>query len=100
MDDVLATALSGLAVVLGSMLLITGCCLLLRRFAQRARPAPPEPAQDDPVLIAVLAAAAAEALGSPVVIHRVRLAPRPDAERWSRAGRMDIMSSHRVGPRR
>jgi uncharacterized iron-regulated membrane protein len=100
MEDVLAIALSGLTVVLGSMLLLTGCCALLRRVARRAAPQAPDSAAEDPALIAVIAAAAAEALGSRVVIHRVRLLARPDAERWSRAGRMDIMSSHRVGPRR
>jgi hypothetical protein len=104
MTDVLATALAGLAVVLGSMLLITAACLVLRRISQRpppvGAPTPAAPARPDPALVAVLAAAAAEALGRRVIVHRVRPAPRPDADSWSRAGRMDIMSSHRVGPQR
>jgi len=49
---------------------------------------------------AVLAAAAAAALEAPVVLHQVHVYRGPAADQWSRAGRMDIMVSHRVEPRR
>lgn len=55
----------------------------------------------DPETLAVLAAAAAAALGSPVVVHRVHAGtPVRAQETWSRAGRLDIMVSHRLGPGR
>jgi len=54
---------------------------------------------DDPELIAVLAAAAHAALGARVRIHQVHLR-QPSVETWARAGRMDIMFSHRVDPKR
>jgi hypothetical protein len=50
-------------------------------------------------VIAVLTAAAAIALDAPVVLHQARVYSA-EAERWSRAGRMDIMVSHSIGPRR
>ena len=51
---------------------------------------------DDDTL-AVLAAAAYTALGAPVRIHRVHVHGEPAGQAWERAGRMDIMVSHRVG---
>lgn len=51
-------------------------------------------------LVAVLAAAAHAALGRPVKIHRVHVGRFPGQETWSRAGRLDIMVSHRVAPPR
>jgi hypothetical protein len=50
-------------------------------------------------MAAVLAAAVAEVLGPRVRVHRVHV-HRGEADRWSRAGRMDVMVSHRVGPTR
>ena len=54
----------------------------------------------DPQLVAVLAAAAAEALGRAVRVHRVHIHREHASELWSRAGRMDIMVSHQVERRK
>ena len=54
----------------------------------------------EPELLAVIAGAAREALQAPVRVHRVHVHRGPVIERWSRAGRMDIMISHRVEPKR
>ena len=72
--------------------------LYVMRWAGRRNPSvAPEGAQEpDPQLVAVLAAAAAEALGQAVVIHHVHIHRERATELWSRAGRMDIMVSHRV----
>ncbi len=54
----------------------------------------------DDELLAVLAAAAHAAIGHNVHIHHVIIPGRTAVEAWSRAGRMDIMFSHRVEPKR
>ncbi len=54
----------------------------------------------EPEIVAVLAAAASVALGAPVAIHRVITQMHGEAERWSRAGRKEIMGSHRLGSKR
>ena len=51
-------------------------------------------------LLAVLAAAAHAALGAPVRVRRVHVHREQQEDAWLRAGRMDIMISHRVGPPR
>jgi hypothetical protein len=51
----------------------------------------------DEETVAVLAASAWMALGAPVRIHRVHVHGEPAGQAWERAGRMDIMVSHRVG---
>lgn len=53
----------------------------------------------EPRVVAVIAAAASAALEAPVIVHQARVY-HGEAERWSLAGRMDIMISHQVGPRR
>ncbi|MBM4319704.1 MAG: hypothetical protein FJ125_07035 [Deltaproteobacteria bacterium] len=58
------------------------------------------PEEQPGVLLAVLAAAAATALGRSVRIHRVHLHREPERDVWSRAGRMDIILSHRLVPGR
>lgn len=68
-----------------------------RRSGARGDEAGPEPA---PELVAVLAAAAHAALGRPVRVHRVHVGKATGQEQWSRAGRLDIMVSHRVAPPR
>jgi glutaconyl-CoA/methylmalonyl-CoA decarboxylase subunit delta len=50
----------------------------------------------DPELLAVLAAAAYTAFGVPVRIHRVHVHSDRSGLGWERAGRMDIMLSHRM----
>ncbi len=62
------------------------------------RAASPTPAQAeiDPEILAVLAAAAYTAFGAPVRIHRVHVHSERSGLGWERAGRMDIMLSHRM----
>lgn len=104
MPEILQTALLAFAIVMSGMLLLTGVCFALRsvaapRSTEVAAAEPSPPAVDHP-LIAVLTAAASEALRRPVRVHRVHVHGTAERERWSRAGRMDVMVSHRVGPRR
>jgi hypothetical protein len=96
----LLLALTAFGAVLAAMGLLTGLVLVLRRLAALAVPAPAASAGVSPQTLAVLAAAASEALGTAVRLHRVHVHRGPVADRWSRAGRMDIMVSHRVEPRR
>ena len=96
----LLLALTALGAVLAAMGLLTGLVLVLSRLAARAAPVPEGPGAVSPEPRAVLAAAAREALGTAVRLHRVHVHRGPVADRWSRAGRMDIMISHRVEPRR
>ncbi len=96
----LVLALTALGAVMAAMGLLTGLVLVLRRLAARLAPVPEAPAGVSAETLAVLAAAASEALGTAVRLHRVHVHRGPVADRWSRAGRMDIMISHRVEPRR
>lgn len=83
------------------MAILTVVLYLMRWAGRRDTGAAPESAQEaDPQLVAVLAAAAAEALGRVVVIHHVHVHRERATELWSRAGRMDIMVSHRVERKR
>lgn len=85
------------ATVFAGMAILTVVLYLMRWTGRRGSPRAPEPAGElDPQLVAVLAAAAAEALGQAVVIHHVHIHRERATELWSRAGRMDIMVSHRV----
>ncbi len=103
--------LSGLAVVMGVLLLLSALTALMGRFfvalearraAQTAAPqktaAASAPETDEALpqgLIAVLAAAAAEILNEDVRIVRVRR--RPDiGSGWAVQGRMSIHSSHQL----
>ncbi|MCA9727407.1 MAG: hypothetical protein KC729_06975 [Candidatus Eisenbacteria bacterium] len=52
-----------------------------------------------PELIAVLAAAATATLRRPIRIHAVHVHHEASVEDWSRAGRLDVMYSHRFGRR-
>jgi hypothetical protein len=104
MADILFMSALAFATVMTAMLLLTALCEGMRRLgamaARRAAPAEQGDADAvDPRILAVIAAAVTEAIGRPIRIHRVR-ADRGAAERWSRAGRLDIMISHRVGPSR
>lgn len=54
----------------------------------------------DDELLAVLTAAAHEALAKPVVIQSVQLIRGTDHQTWASAGRAAMMLSHRVGPPR
>ena len=53
-----------------------------------------------PELVAVLAAAATAALGKSVVVRRIHVLRPPGQENWSRVGRIDILRSHRLDPKR
>ncbi len=99
MSSPIAVAAVCFGAVMVSMTLLTAILFLLRSL-RRPAPGALDPAGVDPELLAVLAAAATAALGRPVSIHRVHVRPLPSQEAWSRAGRMDIMVSHRVEPKR
>jgi len=71
----------------------------LRALATRAAARRPAPGEIDPETLAVLAAALHATLGAPVRLHRVHVHGGPSGENWERAGRMDIMLSHRVMPK-
>lgn len=94
-------ALVAFAVVMAGMTFLMGLFYALRTAGERFRPAAaPDAAGVDPELLAVIVAAAREALQAPVRVHRVHVHRGPLVEHWSRAGRMDIMISHRVEPKR
>lgn len=99
--DTLRIALLAFAIVLAGMLVLTAVCEILRRIGLASPDRRPDGAAAamDPHILAVLTAAVAEVLGPHVRIHRVHV-HRGEADRWSRAGRMDVMISHRVGPPR
>lgn len=100
--DILRLAVLSLAIVMMSMLLLAALAAALRRAGTAAAPAREPSAKGErlePHIAVVLAAAVAEALGPRARIHRVHV-HRGEADRWSRAGRMDVMVSHRVGPPR
>jgi len=61
-----------------------------------------ETAENGPAeeLAVVLAAAAHSALGRRVRIRRIHVHHGTEDELWSQAGRVDIMHSHRVEPKR
>jgi hypothetical protein len=105
-------ALLAFGVVFLGMTLIALLLLALRALG-RARPERPArgavaagagtvalPGELQPELIAILAAAAEEALGARARIHRVHIHGEPAAQAWSRAGRLDVLASHRVAPKR
>jgi hypothetical protein len=101
MTNPVLIALMTFAIVLVGMFMLTGALLALRWLATlRPSPKTAASAELDPELVAVLAAAAREALHKPVRIYQVHIYHEPVVERWSRAGRVDIMVSHRVERRR
>ncbi|HNV03622.1 MAG TPA: hypothetical protein PLN93_14600 [Vicinamibacterales bacterium] len=94
-------ALVAFLVVMAGMAFLMGLFYALRAAGARIGGAPAEPVSGvNPELLAVVAAAASEALQAPVRLHRVHVHRGPVIERWSRAGRMDIMVSRRVEPKR
>jgi hypothetical protein len=103
MTDILFMSALAFSTVMVAMLLLSGLCEAMRRLGaaatSRAASEETESAAIEPATLAVIAAAVTEAIGRPVHIHRIRT-DRGAADRWSRAGRMDVMISHRVGPTR
>lgn len=90
-----------LGIVFAGLGILATMLFLLRATYQRLQAAAPAAEGGlDPELLAVLAAAAHVALGGPVRIHRVHVHRERGDEAWSRVGRMDIMASHRVVPKR
>jgi hypothetical protein len=102
---ILGTAALAFTVVFTAMLLLTAVCLLLRWLSRRQvvgvrrERLSPTPGIE-PRVMAVIVAAVTAAIGRRVVVHRVHVHRGGEADRWSRAGRMDVMVSHRVGPTR
>lgn len=98
-------ALTAFALVFVSLGALAALLFLLRALAVRSarRKAAADLAAGaaadglDEETLAVLAASAWMALGAPVRIHRVHVHGEPAGQAWERAGRMDIMVSHRVG---
>lgn len=73
-----------------------------RQAAAKAAAVPPVLPEGGvaPELVVVLAAAATAALGRSVVVRHVRLIRPAGQENWSRVGRIDLLRSHRVDPKR
>jgi hypothetical protein len=110
MADQLITAALALSLVAGALLVLLLLTLALRELAlgrsrshERRASDPGDPTGQekgsdalDPETVAVLAAAAAIALGRRVRLYRVHVHHDAAAEGWSRAGRAEIMHSHRL----
>ena len=99
-------ALVCFSVVMCVMALLVGVLYafqaVTRRQAAAAESAAATAVPEDgisPELVAVLAAAATAALGKAVVIRRINVRPAGQ-ENWSRVGRIDILRSHRMDPKR
>ena len=104
----LVVALTAFTIVMAGMAFLVVVLEVFRRIGERstrraaaaaAGTPPPADAMDEE-LVAVLTAAAREVLGAPVRLYQVHVHRGGSTERWSRAGRMDIMVSHRVEPKR
>ncbi len=105
----LVVALIAFTIVMAGMAFLVVVLEVFRRIGERtvrreaAAAAEAErsvPGAPDEELVAVLTAAAREVLGAPVRLYQVHVHRGGSTERWSRAGRMDIMVSHRVEPKR
>ena len=96
-------ALTCMGVVICIMALVIGF-LLGRQSIPSDRKVVTEPALREgelsPELVAVLAAAAHAALGKSVVVRRINVLHPAGQENWSRVGRIDILRSHRMDPKR
>ena len=98
--DIYRVAGLGFALVMLGMAALSLLIGVLRAVSRRDEALPTEASELDPVLIAVLTAAASEALNKPVRLYAVQLSLPEAAENWSRAGRMDVMISHRLEQKR
>jgi Na+-transporting methylmalonyl-CoA/oxaloacetate decarboxylase gamma subunit len=76
-------ALAGVSVVMTVMTLLVGILYFLKAVSRRQ---------------AVSAADAA--VGRPVVVRRINVLRPASQENWSRVGRIDLLRSHRVDPKR
>lgn len=100
-------ALACFSVVMTVMALLVGILYAFqfvtrRQAAAKAVAVPPVLPEDGftPELVAVLAAAATAALGKSVVVRRINVLRPTGQENWSRVGRIDILRSHRMDPKR
>ena len=99
-------ALVCMSVVMCVMALLVGVLYAFqavsRRQAAATSSAAPAAAEEGitPELVAVLAAAATAALGKAVVVRRIHALRPAGQENWSRVGRIDILRSHRLDPKR
>jgi len=102
MIEALKVVAIAFSLVFFGMGLLTGMVYALNAVkvaaARRAAPAPH--AGIDPQTLAVLAAAVHAALGRPVRIHKVHVHRERGDEAWTRVGRMDLLLTHRVEPKR
>jgi hypothetical protein len=97
-------ALVCMSVVMCVMTLLVGVLYAFQAVTRRQAAAAAALVVQDgdvtPELVAVLAAAATAALGKSVVVRRVHVLRPPGQETWSRVGRIDILRSHRMDPKR
>lgn len=98
----IAVALGCMGAVIFVMALVIG--FLLGRQSILSGQNASQPALGDgevpPEIVAVLAAAAHTMIGKPVVVHRVNVVRPAGQDNWSRVGRIDILRSHRMDPKR
>ena len=100
-------ALISMSVVMCVMTLLVGVLYALQAVSRRQAKAAAAAASDTvpengitPELVVVLAAAAHAALGKAVVVRRIHVLRPAGQETWSRVGRIDILRSHRMEPKR
>ncbi len=102
--SVYLVALVCMSVVMCVMALLVGVLYAFQAFSRRQAAAAAAPVLPEdgvtPELVAVLAAAATAALGKSVVVRRIHVLRPPGQENWSRVGRIDILRSHRLDPKR
>ena len=90
------------SLVFVGMSLLTGLVYALNavRNAAARRAAPAPGAGIDPRTLAVLAAAVHAARGRSARIHKIHVHRERGDEAWTRVGRMDLLLTHRVVPKR
>ena len=106
--SVYLVALICMSVVMCVMTLLVGVLYALQAVSRRQAKAAAAAAASDtvpengitPELVVVLAAAAHAALGKAVVVRRIHVLRPAGQENWSRVGRIDILRSHRMDPKR
>jgi len=97
--SLIAAALSGVVVGMALMWAI-GALRRAGARGRRRRPGPRRQRASTRSTLAVLAAAVHAALGRPARIHRVHVHPERGDQAWTRVGRMDLLLTHRVVPKR
>ena len=95
-------ALICMSVVMCVMTLLVGVLYALQAVSRRQAKSAAAVPEDGitPELVVVLAAAAHAALGKAVVVRRIHVLRPAGQENWSRVGRIDILRSHRMEPKR